>query len=124
MSDDDAQILFGPGWPPFPDGALGWAVYEGGQFTEFVPNEPEVASAAERFADYVEAFTVRQASCGAGLFPLPESPGKAVALTGIPVHPSYLPYCAPVQGPAPAFCAREPHPGSPWHWDGRGTWWF
>jgi len=43
--------------------------------------------------------------------------------TGTPVHPRDRAYLGPVQGPAPLACAREPHPDSPWHWDGRGTWW-
>lgn len=44
--------------------------------------------------------------------------------TDTPVHPLHAAWLnAPVQGPAPLACAREPHPDSPWHWDGRGTWW-
>lgn len=49
--------------------------------------------------------------------------GELIA-TGTPVHPREAAWLnAPVQGPAPLACAREPHPDSPWHWDGRGTWW-
>lgn len=43
-------------------------------------------------------------------------------VTGTPVHPRDAPYLGPVQGPAPLACARDPHPDSLWHWDGRGTW--
>ena len=83
---------------------------------------------AEQASDAVEAFTAARARCRAVLFPL-EPPRDVVSLVvreawanGIPVHPSMVPYGAPVQGPRPAGCAREPHPGSPWHWRD-GTWW-
>jgi hypothetical protein len=67
-------------------------------------------------------------ACGAALFAPDESLVNAVRaeliLAGTPVHPLEAAWLnAPVQGPAPASCAREPHPDSPWHWDGRGTWW-
>ena len=48
--------------------------------------------------------------------------GELIA-TGTPVHPRDLAHLGPVQGPARLACAREPHPDSPWHWDGHGTWW-
>lgn len=67
-------------------------------------------------------------SCRAVLFPL-EPPQDIVTVVvheacanGIPLHPLMLPYGAPVQGPRPVACAREPHEGSPWHW-ADGTWW-
>lgn len=65
--------------------------------------------------------------CKAKLFaPAPDAidawRGELIA-TGTPVHPRDLVYFEPVQSPAPLACAREPHPDSPWHWDGRGTWW-
>lgn len=66
-------------------------------------------------------------SCGVMLFaPQPGMPDAFKAeliATGTPVHPVHARRLAPVQGPQPAVCAREPHPDSPWHWDGRGTWW-
>ena len=66
-------------------------------------------------------------SCGATLFAPDESLMLAIKaeliLTGTPVHPLHLVHFEPQQGPAPLACAREPHPGSPWHWDGSGTWW-
>lgn len=46
--------------PPFPDGAIGFVIYEGSQFKEFIPNEPELASVAGAFADEVEAFAAEQ----------------------------------------------------------------
>jgi hypothetical protein len=64
--------------------------------------------------------------CAAVLFPLPDALAglrHELIATGTPVHPRDLPYLDPVQGPAPAVCTRLPHPDSPWHWDGRGTWW-
>lgn len=66
--------------------------------------------------------------CGAALFAPDESLVNAVRaeliLTGTPVHPLDAAWLnAPVQGPVPLACAREPHPDSPWHWDGQGTWW-
>lgn len=33
------------------------------------------------------------------------------------------PESGPVYGPQPAVCTLDPHPRSPWHCDGRGTWW-
>jgi hypothetical protein len=61
--------------------------------------------------------------CKATLFE-PEVPlMRLIAMEGIPLHPCDVVYCGPIQGPTPLACAREPHPGSPWHWDGRGTWW-
>lgn len=67
-------------------------------------------------------------ACGAALFAPDESLVNAVRaeliLTGTAVHPLEAAWLnAPVQGPAPLECAREPHPCSLWHWDGRGTWW-
>lgn len=67
-------------------------------------------------------------ACGATLFAPDESLRNAIRaeliLTGTPVHPLHAAVAsAPAQGPAPLTCAREPHPDSPWHWDGRGTWW-
>lgn len=67
-------------------------------------------------------------ACEAALFAPDESLVNAVKaeliMTGTPVHPMEAAWLnAPVQGPAPAVCAREPHPDSPWHWDGAGTWW-
>jgi len=66
-------------------------------------------------------------ACGAMLFAPDESLMLAIKaeliLTGTPVHPLHLVHFEPQQGPAPLACAREPHPGSPWHWDGSGTWW-
>ena len=67
-------------------------------------------------------------ACGAALFAPDESLVNAIRaeliMTGTPVHPLQAAWLnAPVQGPAPPACAREPHPGSPWHWDGCGTWW-
>ncbi len=67
-------------------------------------------------------------ACGTTLFAPDESLVNAIRaepiLTDTPVHPLEAAWLnAPVQGPAPLECAREPHPDSPWHWDGRGTWW-
>jgi hypothetical protein len=67
-------------------------------------------------------------SCGVMLFAPDESLVNAIRaeliLTDTPVHPLDAAWLnAPVQGPVPAACAREPHPESPWHWDGSGTWW-
>ena len=66
-------------------------------------------------------------SCGATLFAPDESLMLAIKaeliLTGTPVDPLHLVHFEPQQGPPPLACAREPHPGSPWHWDGSGTWW-
>jgi hypothetical protein len=61
----------------------------------------------------VRADGLRRVSCGAVLFPLhwPEPPWFA----GFDPEPQ--------QGPSPAYCAREPHEPSPWHWDGKSTWW-
>jgi hypothetical protein len=65
--------------------------------------------------------------CSAVLFAPDDSLIRAVKheliAAGTPVHPFDLPYLGPAQGPRPAVCAREPHPDSPYHWDGRGTWW-
>lgn len=67
-------------------------------------------------------------ACGDRLFAPDESLVNAVKaeliLTGTAVHPLEAAWLnAPVQGPTPLECAREPHPDSPWHWDGHGTWW-
>ena len=67
-------------------------------------------------------------SCGVMLFAPDEGPIPAIRYelirTGTPVHPLDAAWLnAPLQGPRLAACAREPHPDSPWHWDGRGTWW-
>jgi hypothetical protein len=85
---------------------------------------------AERASDEAEEWAAAHPRpCGAVLFPL-EPPRDIVTFVvlearanGVPVHPLMIPYGDPVQGPQPAACAREPHPDSPWHWDGRGTWW-
>jgi hypothetical protein len=62
--------------------------------------------------------------CGAVLFPLPDDPLTSFLLWAQePVHPDVARQCGPVQGPRPAVCARDPHPDSPYHWDGKGTWW-
>jgi hypothetical protein len=65
--------------------------------------------------------------CGATLFAPDESLMLAVKAelitTDTPVHPLDVVHFDPQQGPAPLACAREPHPDSPWHWDGCGTWW-
>jgi len=65
--------------------------------------------------------------CPAALFVPGESSADALRYaliaTGTPVHPLDADRLAPLQGPAPLTCARLPHPGNPWHWDGRGTWW-
>lgn len=65
--------------------------------------------------------------CGAVLFAPDDSLIRAVEIeliaTQTPVSPLDAPYFDPVQGPVPAACAREPHPDSPYHWDGRRTWW-
>jgi len=103
---------------------IGWNVYYGSTgddwtFREFVPNEPELAAAASDFADWVEDYAASKATCAVVLFPLP----PRVPAPGFPVHPLDVVHFGPVHGPAPARCARDPHPGSPWHWDGRGTWW-
>jgi hypothetical protein len=57
--------------------------------------------------------------CGEELFRLPESMHASVILRLAALRFRI----APVQGPASAVCMREPHPDSPWHWDGTGTWW-
>lgn len=67
-------------------------------------------------------------ACGAELFAPDELLVNAVKaeliLAGTLVHPLEAAWLnAPVQGPAPLACAREPHPDSPLHWDGHGTWW-
>lgn len=67
-------------------------------------------------------------ACGSRLFAPDESLVSAIKaeliLAGTAVHPLEAAWLnAPVQGPVPLECAREPHPDSPWHWDGRGTWW-
>lgn len=62
-------------------------------------------------------------TCRAELYPLPSNVLRDfVVWAGEPVHPDLIPHLAPVQGPQPARCIRD-HPGSPWHWDGQGTWW-
>jgi|HubBroStandDraft_4_1064222.scaffolds.fasta_scaffold113563_2 hypothetical protein len=65
--------------------------------------------------------------CGAALFAPDESLMLAVKYELIarrtPVHPLHAVHFVPQQGPAPLSCEREPHPDSPWHWDGTGTWW-
>lgn len=84
---------------------------------------------AERASGAIEAWVAAHPRpCGAVLFPL-EPPRDVVTLVvhecwanGIPVHPLMVPYGGQVRGPAPVACAREPHEGSPWHWNG-GTWW-
>ena len=93
-------------------------------FTEITPDE-----AAERASDEVEAWAAAHPRpCGAVLFPLEPSRDIVTLVvheawaTGTPVHPLLVPYGAPVHGPRPAACAREPHPDSPWHWRD-GTWW-
>lgn len=107
----------------------GWNLYAGGAafrptFLEFIPNEPVIGPMASAFADEVEAFAAREATCGAVLFPLPDDPLTSVVIwAGEPVHPDIARQCGPVQGPRPAVCAREPHPDSPYHWDGKGAWW-
>jgi len=63
-----------------------------------------------------------QPICGAVLFGA-EIPLMRVIAMEIPVHPHDLAYCAPVQGPAPLVCVRDPHPGYPVHCDGNGTLW-
>jgi hypothetical protein len=65
--------------------------------------------------------------CKASLFELDDSLRNAIRLEiitwGIAVHPVEAAFLnAPVQGPAPLRCALLPHPDSPWHWDGQGTW--
>lgn len=57
------------------------------------------------------------------LFPLPPCLRDYFLGSGIAVHPLDMAYFGRLQGPRPATCARELHPDSPWHWDGRGTWW-
>lgn len=82
-------------------------------------DDPELDRVASAFADYAEAYAARKASCSAVLFPV----ASGLPLPVEPVHPLDVAYFNPVQGPCPAVCAREPHPDSPLHWDGRGTWW-
>jgi hypothetical protein len=98
---------------------LGWNVYEGSRFTEFLPNEPAMERLASAFADHVEEITAAAVRCGAVLFQLPARAPRPSE----PVHPLDVVYFAPAQGPRPAVCLREPHPDSPYHWDGQGTWW-
>ena len=61
--------------------------------------------------------------CNAVLFPLPTDMWEPAIWRGQVVHPAIVRMIGPMQGPQPAACAREPHPDSPYHWDGRGTWW-
>jgi hypothetical protein len=65
--------------------------------------------------------------CTATLFAPDESLMLAIKaeliVTDTPVHPLHLVHFKPQQGPAPLACEREPHPDSPYHWDGHGTWW-
>lgn len=58
--------------------------------------------------------------CGAELFPLPQP--VMVIEAGFSSQ-FVLRWKDPVQGPHSPVCACGPHPDSPWHWDGRGTWW-
>lgn len=95
-------------------------------FTEAAPSADE---AAERASDEVEARAAAHPRlCGAVLFPLEPSRDIVTLVVheawanGVPVH-LMVPYGGPVQGPRPAARARDPHPDSLWHWDGRGTWW-
>ncbi|HTR93725.1 MAG TPA: hypothetical protein VMI73_18500 [Trebonia sp.] len=106
------------GWNLY-SSASAWDITKPPQFIEFIPNEPQLGATAAAFADEVEAYAAKRASCDAVLFPLP----PRVPSPGFPVHPLDVVHFGPVHGPAPAACAREPHPDSPWHWDGRGTWW-
>lgn len=84
--------------------------------------------AAEQASQAIGELAAARARCRAVLFPLEPSRHLAALVVreawanGVPVHPLLVPYGDPVQGPRPAACAREPHPDSPWHWNGR-TWW-
>jgi hypothetical protein len=81
------------------------------------------AGMAEWMEEQMAAFALmKDLFCGAPLLPLPPCPRDYFRGSGIAVHPAEIAYFDPLQGPQPARCAREPHPGSPWHWDGRGTW--
>lgn len=61
-------------------------------------------------------------SCRAKLFPLPPTIRDYCRGSGVLIHPVYLAYFDPIQGPQPADCVREGDHGD-WHTDGRGTWW-
>lgn len=64
-----------------------------------------------------------RAACGAVLYPLPTDIWEPAIWRGQVVDPVIARMIGPMQGPQPAACARKPHPDSPYHWDGRGTWW-
>jgi hypothetical protein len=81
-------------------------------------------AAIDRHVGLPRAEAVSGLSCGTELFPLPANELRALVLWAQePVHPDVARRCGPVHGPQPAMCVMDPHPGSPWHWDGRGTWW-
>lgn len=60
----------------------------------------------------------KPAVCGAWLLPLP----PRLPPLAEPVHPSYMVYFDPPQGPRPLACLLEPHQEETWHWND-GTWW-
>lgn len=115
---------------------IGWNLYsnasdrsvtEPPELIAFIPNEDVLGAVESAFADEVEAFTAAEVCCGTELLPPPQDTiamfARAAAGWGAAVNPQIVPRLGRVHGPRPARCAREPHPNSPWHWDGRGTWW-
>jgi hypothetical protein len=63
------------------------------------------------------AWTRAPGACAARLF---QAEIGYAALTAVPWEVIYG--AGKLQGPWPLTCQREPHEGSPWHWDD-GTWW-
>lgn len=94
-------------------------------------------NASRKLADDAEAFAQGEAATAAAIEEVAVALSRCSAQLFAPngmvfvwsshgrtlVSPEMVPYLMPVQGPAPLVCARDSHPDSPWHWDGKGTWW-